>query len=95
MDVIGAPLSGSLKLLSLVPVVVLVVTLERPTRIFSGEDFEPAASGEAAHGVAGESKDGRAGGRIKRERTNTRTQWVFILVVVAVVVALYFYYPDF
>jgi hypothetical protein len=96
MDATGVPLSGSLKLFSLVAVVVLVVTLGRPTRMFDGEDFDPAASAseEAAHGATSESKD-KAPGGARRERITSRTQLLFLFIGGAIIATVYFGFPGF
>jgi hypothetical protein len=87
-SITDTPLAASLRLASVVPIVVLVATLGRPTRLFSGEDFERS---EAAHGDGTASVTAAASARQKRAK---RVQWTVMSIGIVVIVIVGVVWPE-
>jgi hypothetical protein len=92
-SITDTPLAGSLRLASVVPVVVLVATLGRPTRLFSGKDFERP---EAAHDDGTGSVDPvitKAEIAARQQRTKG-FQWTVLTVGVVIIVVVGVIWPE-
>jgi hypothetical protein len=93
-SIADTPLAGSLRLASVVPVIVLLATLGRPTLLFSGEDFERSKVARGGEIDSAEPVCAKAKVAAHWKRTK-RIQWAVMGIGITIVVVVGIAWPEF